>query len=102
MGPDTEAIWVGCNHRHLTCIAAVEHLDKGSVPVLDKAMVAVQLHLVCLVFVMALNHLPCVENVFCVFMPNVLHDDCWCIRFLLNFYDILIDVIKQLVIPLLP
>ena len=49
---------------------------------------------------MALNHLPRVVNVFSVLMPDVLHDDFWCIRLLLNLYDVLIDVTKQLVIPL--
>ena len=68
-----EAMWVGCDHRILTRIAAMEHLNHFGVPVLNKAMVAVNLQLVSLVFVMALNHLSCVIDVLSVLMPDILN-----------------------------
>ena len=75
MGYYAEALWVCCDHRLLTRIAAMKHLDHGGVPVLYKTMVAVNLQLVSLVIVMALDHLPCVEDVFRVLMPDILHHE---------------------------
>ena len=62
-------------------------------------MVAVKLQLVSLALVMALNHLSSMVDVSGVLMRDILYDDSRCIRLSLNLYDILIDIIKQLVVP---
>ena len=80
----------------------MKHLDQCGVPVFVKAMVAVKLQLISLAFVISLNHLSSVEDVFGVLMPDILHDDSRCIWLLLHLYDIVIDVTKHLEIPLVP
>ena len=102
MAYDFVALWVDSDDRHVTRIAAMEHLDQFGIPVIVKAMVAVKLQLISLAFVMTLDHLSSVEDVFGVLMPDILHDDSRCIWLLLHFFDIVIDVIKHLEIPLVP
>ena len=89
---DTEPLRVCCDYRILTCIAAMEHLYHVCVPVLSKAMVAVNLQHVCLAVVMPLNHLPCVVNVLGILVPDILHDDSRCIGLLLQLDYNLIDI----------
>ena len=63
---------------------------------------AVNLHLVGLTIVVTLDHLPGMVNIFCVFMPNVLHKNSWRIWLLCHFFKISLKFSHQVLIPLLP
>ena len=55
-------------------------------------MVTIKLELVGLIFVVALNHLSGVVNIFCVMMRYVLYDDAWRVWQLRSFNKIIIQV----------
>ena len=55
-------------------------------------MVTIKLELVGLIFVVALNHLSSVVNIFCVLMPYVLYDDARRVWQLCSFDKIIIQV----------
>ena len=79
---------VSCEHRILTCIAAVEHLYTLGVPVLHKNMVTVELQLVSLAVVMALVHESRVVHIFGPLMPNILREDRGWVRPFRHFVNI--------------
>ena len=68
----SKAIWIGCEYRHFTCVAAMEHPDHRRVPVFGHSMVTVNRHLVSLTVIVTLDHMPCVVNILRVGMPYVL------------------------------
>ena len=65
-------------------------------------MMAVNLHLVGFTIVVTLDHLPGMVNIFCVFMPNVLQKNSWRIWLLCHFFNVILKVSHQVLIPLLP
>ena len=87
-----EAWRISWQYRVLTCITAVKHFDESGVPAFARSMVTIKLELVGLIFVVALNHLSSVVNIFCVLMPYVLYDDARRVWQLCSFDKIIIQV----------
>ena len=67
-----EAIWIGRKNRVLTCIAVVELFNQVDVPELAEAVVTVDLQLISLAVVVALDHLSSLVHIFGVLMPYIL------------------------------
>ena len=71
-----------CDHRVLTRIAAVEHLDTLGIPVLHESMMTIQLHLISFTVVVLLTHNSGVVNIYGVPNPNTLDKDRGWVRLL--------------------
>ena len=98
----TETIRIACNHRILTSITAMEHTDKHYVPVFRHSMVTIDLQLVGLIFIVTLDHVPSMVNIFRVSMPYVFYDNIWWVRQPRCFIDISKKVSIQLRVPICP
>ena len=97
-----KALSISCDHRHFSCICAVEHVDQCGIPVFCTSMMTIELQLVSLIVVMSLDHMSGEVHIFCVLMPYVLHQYSWRFRQLCCFGNKLIQVSVQLLVPFFP
>ena len=64
-------------------------------------MMTVNLHLICLIVIMALVHVSGVVNILSVFIPYVFHEDRGWVWPISHFIDVITKVIYQILVPFL-
>ena len=68
-----KAVRVDCNNRVFSSVTTMQLIYQTNVPVLSEAMMAIELQLIGLTFVVPLYHCSGVVDVSCVLMPGIFH-----------------------------
>ena len=75
-------------------------VDYVNVPVWLESMVTVELHLIRLTVIVALDHLSGMVYIFSILMPYSFYEDLRCVWLLGHLHDVVFEILKKLQIPL--